>query len=169
MNWQMFRSPSFRAAMVIGVLLLGMTLGFFQALATTINHRAQDNLEQQWAAMKGYLRTERTPTRVSPNWYLDRDDGDEVSAVARIRRHYLLTDREGRPLEISRDYPAIHADSPPEIRGRVRDNQITLRESPAASRACCSAKTRPRNPTTLPAPHQSGTNRGCCGRLPSDC
>lgn len=59
------------------------------------------------------------------------DRPDQASAVAKSRTLFLLTDKSGRPLEQSRAYQMIGADSPREISGRV--NAALL--SPATGRA----------------------------------
>lgn len=95
------------------VLVLGLGLLFRETLDYTLQTNASAILDEEWAAVKGYLRVEGN----RPVWFFDRDDQEEAFIVQRLRRVFLLTDRVGTVLEVSPDYAELGVESP----GQVRD------------------------------------------------
>ena len=127
----MFQRMEFSRTLLVGTLVLSVlvicSIIFARGrVSTVLANQAVDALDQQWAAMKGYLRIED-----APRWYYDQTDPDQASAVAKIRTLFLLTDKTGRPLEQSRAYQMIGAESPQEISGRVN----AALSAPASGRA----------------------------------
>ena len=98
---------------------------FRQNLALLLDRQIRDGLDQDWAAMKGYLRIERGV----PHWYADPHDPDEASIVGRLRRVYLLTDANGREMQGTEAYRTLGVDSPEEIRQALASGQTRFRES----------------------------------------
>ena len=92
--------------MFFAVLLILVSLLFRERLATSLNSQGQDVLEQEWAAMKGYLHIEAN----EPHWYFDANDPDESLIVRQIQRVYLLTDAQGRDIQHSTIYESIPTD-----------------------------------------------------------
>jgi heavy metal sensor kinase len=84
---------------------------FREVLAATLANHATAVLEEEWAAVKGYLRFEKR----RPVWFFDPVDPEEAYIVERLKRIYLLTDPEGRVLEVSASYRALGLESPDEI------------------------------------------------------
>lgn len=124
----MFRRPTLRRlsrglrfrltasyALFFTLVLLGAAFLFRQTLATSLDLQSHDLLDQEWAAMKGYLRIETK----QPIWFFDRNDPDENFIVERVRRVYLLADAEGKPMEWSALYQSIGFDSPSGIRAVI--------------------------------------------------
>jgi len=95
------------------ILILGLGLLFRETLEYTLQSNASAILDEEWAAVKGYLRVEGH----RPVWFFDRDDQEEAFIVQRLRRVFLLTDRLGTVLEVSPDYVDLGIESP----GQVRD------------------------------------------------
>ena len=127
----MFQRIEFSRTLLIGTLVLSVlvicSIIFSRVrVSTLLENQAVEALDQQWATMKGYLRIEG-----APRWYYDQTDPDQAFAVAKIRTLFLLTDKSGRPLEQSRGYQMIGADSPREISGRVN----AALSAPASGRA----------------------------------
>jgi heavy metal sensor kinase len=116
-------------ALLFALLLVGIAALFRERLAYSLNAEAHDVLDQEWAAMKGYLRIERVPTRAHappvwrPDWEFDKNDPDEDFIVERLRRVYVLTDANGKVMEVSTAYQSIGIDSPEEVQAAIRSSQ----------------------------------------------
>jgi hypothetical protein len=110
---------------------VGTAALFRERLAYTLNSEAHDLLEQEWAAMKGYLHIEKVPTRGMPPacrlapgyWEYDKNDPDEDFAVERLRRVYVLTDAKGCVMQFSTIYQSIGIEQPKEIEAAIRSGQ----------------------------------------------
>ncbi len=105
-------------ALFFSLLLIGVALLFRETLATSLEEQSKDVLQQEWAAMKGYLRIEKGK---QGHWFYDRDDPDESFIVERLRRVYLLTDGTGGVMEISTIYQSLGPESPETIAAFVRE------------------------------------------------
>jgi len=68
-------------ALFFSVMLIGVGTLYRQKLAASLDTQIRDGLEQEWAAVKGYLRIENG----RPIWYYDRDDPDESFIIERLR------------------------------------------------------------------------------------
>ena len=85
-------------ALLFALLLIGIAALFRERLAIQLNAEAHDMLDQEWAAMKGYLHIERfrrmdtAPAYWQPDWEFDQNDPDEDFIVERLKRVYVLTD-----------------------------------------------------------------------------
>lgn len=101
----------FFALMLAGV---GMSLRGF--LSFQLDYNLRDVLDQEWAAMKGFLKIARD----KPDWFYDRQDPDERYIVARLQRVYVLTDEVGKVIEQSELYRSIGVDSILEIRETLK-------------------------------------------------
>jgi heavy metal sensor kinase len=115
-------------ASFFALLLLGLGALFRQTLNANLHSQLRDVLDQEWAAVKGYLRIENG----RPLWYYDPIDPDETFIVTRLQRVYLLADPEGKVLESSETYRMIGIESPDEIRELIRSNRTSwrVREAP---------------------------------------
>ena len=71
------------------VLLAGTGVILRSLLDGMLDVSIRDGINQEWAAMKGYLRIENS----RPIWLYDREDPDQTSLVSRLQRVYLLADR----------------------------------------------------------------------------
>ncbi len=121
-------------ALLFALLLVGTAALFRERLAYTLNSEAHDLLEQEWAAMKGYLHIEKLPKHVHPpsegcigdwcaKWEYDKDDPDEDFAVERLRRVYLLTDAKGAVMEVSTIYQSVGIDQAKAIEAAIKGGQ----------------------------------------------
>lgn len=121
-------------ALLFALLLVGTAALFRERLAYTLNSEAHDLLEQEWAAMKGYLHVERVPTRghstehelcgpYKAKWEYDKNDPDEDFAVERLRRVYVLADAKGCVMQFSTIYESIGIEQPKEIEAAIRGGQ----------------------------------------------
>ena len=98
-----------------------------QNLSTSLDAQARESLEQEWGAVKGYLRIERD----RPIWYYDRSDPDEDFIVGRLRRVYLFADSNGFIREATPVYRLLGMDSAVYIRNAIRagSQQAAWREA----------------------------------------
>jgi heavy metal sensor kinase len=129
-------------ALLFALLLVGTAALFRERLAYTLNSEAHDLLEQEWAAMKGYLHVERVPTRghaaehepcgpYKPKWEYDKNDPDEDFAVERLRRVYVLADAKGCVMQFSTIYESIGIEQPNEIEAAIKSGQPVWKRRPS--------------------------------------
>jgi heavy metal sensor kinase len=114
-------------ALFFAILLIGVA-GLLRArLAALLNDQVHTTLEQEWAAIKGYLRVEKFgKEEPKAEWYYDPKDPDENYTVERLRRVYLLTDASGtNVLQYSTVYQNLGIDRPAEIQEKVRRAMIS--------------------------------------------
>lgn len=97
------------------LLLLGLGLLFRETLQFTLHQNATDVLDEEWAAVKGYLRIERN----RPIWFFDPADQEETFIVQRLRRVFLLMDKKGGVLEVSSEYNDLGVEPVAELRDIV--------------------------------------------------
>jgi heavy metal sensor kinase len=117
-------------ALFFAVVLIGVAALFRQRLETVQINEVQDTLEEEWGAMKGYLRIERVPelNKWFASWYYDPDDPEEATIVLDIKKIYVITDADGNIVanrdtkepEVSSAYTDIGVDRS-NIRDVVRD------------------------------------------------
>jgi hypothetical protein len=99
-------------ALFSALLLAGSGMIFRTLLEGILNQNIRQNLDQEWAAMKGFLRIKED----SPKWFYDRADPNETYAVSRLQRVYLLTTAQGSVLQSSDTYASLGEDTPDEVR-----------------------------------------------------
>ena len=109
---------------VFTLLLIGVALYFRQTLANSLEDQAHDDLEQNWAVVKGYLRivNDLGQTNYHPVWHVDTDDPDETSAVASVKKVYFIGDAAGHVLEASSNYESLGLNNAAEIRSVLQAN-----------------------------------------------
>ncbi len=110
-------------ALFFSVMLIGVGTLYRQKLAASLDAQIRDGLEQEWAAVKGYLRIENG----RPIWYYDRDDPDESFIIERLRHVYVVADGHGKVLadaqgnlQVSGAYESIGRDTPAHIAAVLR-------------------------------------------------
>jgi heavy metal sensor kinase len=83
--------------LVFTLLLVGVTLYFRQVLSNSLDDQQHDDLEQNWAVVKAYLRIASDPGQGNyhPVWQFSADDPDEKSAVAGVQKVYVIADANG--------------------------------------------------------------------------
>ena len=106
------------------LVLLGIV--FRQTLSSTFESEMESVLDEEWGAVKGYLRTGAT----GPDWFYDRHDPDESFTVERLRRIYLLADTQGHVLQRSEIYDSLGLDSPAEIQATLKSGHPATRIRP---------------------------------------
>jgi heavy metal sensor kinase len=117
-------------ALFFAVLLIAVA-GLFRArLASELDTQIRDDLNQQWAAVKGYLRIEKDPElgKYASSWYYDDEDPDESAIVLDLRKICLVADAYGNVIpsaktkepEVSTAYEDIGVDRPADIQAMVR-------------------------------------------------
>ena len=112
--------------LVFTLLLVGVTLYFRQTLANSLDDQAHDDLEQNWAVVKAYLRivNDMGQTNYHSVWQYDRDDPDEKNAVASVQKVYFIADAAGHvlPGDSSSNYESLGLDKLNEIRSVLQTN-----------------------------------------------
>lgn len=103
------------------VLLSFLGIFFRQTLGSLYDSQLRHILNEEWAAVRGYLRIEKGKI----NWFYDREDPEEAIIVDRLKQIYLLTDQNGTVLEISPKYEQLGMESPREIREMLRNREAT--------------------------------------------
>ncbi len=117
-------------ALLFTMLLTGVALAFRARLANTLDNQLQDELNSDWAAMKGYMRIEPVldfGNKICSAWYYDENDSDETTIVLDTRKIYLVTDQYGNPIPdsvthepaVSTAYEDMGIDKPADIRKKV--------------------------------------------------
>lgn len=104
------------------ILLSFLGLVFRETIRTLYDAQFRAILNEEWAAVLGYLRIEKPKKKGQKpeiNWYYDRGDPEEALIVDRLRQVYLLADARGNTLEISSRYAQLPVESPEEIRRAV--------------------------------------------------
>ncbi len=121
--FRFLRSLRFRLALsyviFFSVLLVGLGIVFREVLRNNLDAQATGVLQEEWAAVKGYLRIDKN----GPEWFYDKKDPDESYTVERLRRVYLLADAEGHPLQWSNLYRSLGFETPAEIKAIMAANQ----------------------------------------------
>lgn len=110
---------------VFTLLLVGVALYFRQTLATSLEDQSHDDLEQNWAVVKAYLRivNDSGQNNYHPKWFNDPNDTDETSAVAGVKKVYsICCDAAGHVMEGSSNYESLGMDNPAEIRSVLQAN-----------------------------------------------
>src|SRR5919107_556888 len=94
------------------VLLTFLGIFFRETLASLHDSQLHHILDEEWAAVRGYLRIEKGKV----NWFYDREDPEEAIIIDRLKQIYLLTDQNGTVIEISPKYEQLLMESPQDIR-----------------------------------------------------
>jgi heavy metal sensor kinase len=117
--------------LVFTLLLIGVTVLFRETLKTSLVGQAHDDLEQNWAVVKAYLRipNDTGQTNYHAYWINDNGDPDESNAVAGVKKTYLITDAAGRVLKdtealetVSSNFESMGMPKPAEIRSVLQAN-----------------------------------------------
>ncbi len=105
---------------VFTLILLGVALFFRQSLANSLDEQAHDDLDQNWAVVKAYLRINNDPGQRNyhAEWHVAEDDPDEKNAVAGVQKCYVIADASGHVLNdsYSSNYEELGLSKPNEVR-----------------------------------------------------
>jgi heavy metal sensor kinase len=93
------------------VFLCVIGLLFWQNLRSVMLEETRRSLEEEWGAVKGYLRVEKG----NAVWFADPTDPEEAFIVERLRHVYLLTEPDGRVVQRSDTYANLGVDSKDDI------------------------------------------------------
>lgn len=96
-------------------LLTFVGIFFRETLRTIYYDEAKSLLEEEWGAVKGYLRIEKG--RI--DWYFDAEDPEEDLIVRRLQSVFLLTDDKGHVLQTN-GYEQLGIDTPQEIQAVLK-------------------------------------------------
>jgi heavy metal sensor kinase len=118
--------------LIFTLVLALAALLFRESLKSSLEAQAQDVLNQEWAAMKGYLQIKQGQWK----WEYDPTDPDEAKIVEGIRGGiYLFADAQGKPIEFSTDYQELGIDSPAQIQRviQLQRAEWTTRHTPSGA------------------------------------
>lgn len=131
-------------ALFFTVFLIGVAVLFRERLDHILQKQEQDALNDQWAAMKGYLRIEKKH-EIDPDeraiWYYDDGDPDETRIVLEIKNYSFVADASGKPILDENDQPAVSAgytdslglDPPPVVQATINAARSLKNPSPVWS------------------------------------
>ena len=115
-------------ALLFTILLIVTSLLLRYQLDNSLQQEEKSALNEQWVAMKGYLRIEKengTDRDERAFWYYDDTDDDEKTGVLDTKKIYMVADADGKVILDKDDAPAWTEfykdvfDSPDAIRTRV--------------------------------------------------
>ena len=101
------------------VMLALIGVGFRNTLARIQQAQLRDMIDADWAALKGYLQVSEDGVR----WRWNSDNAQEEFVVEGLRRVFLLTDEEGKIIDISPAYRVLGPEPPSEIKAALRSRQ----------------------------------------------
>lgn len=116
-RWLRFRL-TFSYVIFFALLLASVGLLFRGVLNSILNDQVSAILEEEWGAVKGYMRIEKQ----KPLWSFDRDDPEESFFVERLRKICLIADAGGTILEVSEEYKQLGPEKPTQIRSAMAAN-----------------------------------------------
>jgi heavy metal sensor kinase len=106
-----------------------VSLLFRQTLASSLTEQSHDDLEQNWAVVKAYLRIVGDNGRnYHPVWQYDRNDPDENSAGAKVESVTLITDSAGHVLWPSSALESLGLNKIAEIQAVLKSSQAVWSE-----------------------------------------
>ena len=106
-------------ALFFTLLLVAIGMIFKGFLATSLDTTIRSSMDQDFAAMKGFLDIKNG----SLDWNYDRDDDDEQFIVSRIMRVFMVSDAQGEVVQSSDTYASIGEDKPDEVRAALRSHE----------------------------------------------
>lgn len=113
------------------LLLLTLAFIFRGTLASSINQQIYDGLNQDWGAVKSSLRIDRNVDQVfEAKWEnYDSDDVDENAVLSRLKSMFIITDQNGRVMQVSPAYEENFGFDPlPRIKSVLSSNEPLWRE-----------------------------------------
>lgn len=125
-RWLRFRL-TLSYVIFVALLLAGVGLFFRGALNSIQDEQVSAILEEEWGALRGYLKIEKQKTGgFKPDWNFDREDPEEALIVERLRSVFLIADATGHVMEVSDTYKDIGIDSPESIREQIGANRVLV-------------------------------------------
>jgi heavy metal sensor kinase len=119
-----FKGLRFRLALsyvlFFAVFLIGVGFATMSILTSVIEREIRGVLEEEWSAVKGFMRIEDG----KPSWSFENYDPEEKEIVDRIRKGaYMIAARDGEVLEISETYKSLSPEKPNEIAAAIAKGQ----------------------------------------------
>ena len=111
-------------ALFFTILLSILSLGLRQFLASTLDSQIRGNLDQDWAALKGYFRVDKG----HDFWLIDQGDPDEAALHGRLHRVFFLADANGHEKDASDIYKSLGIDPPDQIRQAITGRKTIWEE-----------------------------------------
>jgi heavy metal sensor kinase len=115
-------------AVIFALLFIGFAALFRERLKTTLADQSQEEVNDEWGEMKGYLVIDRVNANDPEKAYWHyTDDADESRSVQEVKNVYLITDANGKVIDdddssgpaVSSTYKDLGIDKPGDIRNRV--------------------------------------------------
>jgi signal transduction histidine kinase len=122
-RWLRFRL-TVSYVLFFGLVFAASGLLFRGILRSIQNDQVRALLEEEWAALRGYLSIERKDGQTVARWDYRREDPGQSLIVERLRSLYLIADDSGQILEASPRYRSIGIESAADIRARVEANEV---------------------------------------------
>lgn len=102
------------------LLLVLIGVGFRNMLGSIQQAQLREGLDGDWAALRGYLQVSQSGVA----WHWDANNAQEEFTVERLRRVFLLTDRDGKVIDMSPAYRVIGPDPPAEIKAVLKLREL---------------------------------------------
>lgn len=103
-----------------GLLLIIVGFAMRGLLASIIDREIRGVLEEEWVAVKGYMRIENR----RPSWTYERYDPEEREIIERLRSGaFMVAAEDGTILDVSSTYKALGPEKPAEIQEAIRGNR----------------------------------------------
>jgi heavy metal sensor kinase len=116
-------------ALFFAILFTGFAALFRERLKTTLAEQSQEDVNNEWGEMKGYLAIDHVNANDPEKayWHYSVDDQDESRSVQEIKNVYLITDANGKVIDdddssgpaVSTTYKDIGIDKPAYIQNRI--------------------------------------------------
>jgi heavy metal sensor kinase len=115
-------------ALIFALLFVGFAALFRERLKITLADQSQEEVNDEWGEMKGYLVIDRVNANDPEKAYWHyTDDPDESRSVQEVKNVYLITDANGKVIDdddssgpaVSSTYKDLGIDKPGDIRNRV--------------------------------------------------
>lgn len=103
--------------LIFGALLTAIGFTFRTRLMGIIQDRAEEAVDEDWNAARGFLKIERGQAI----WSVDPREVDQSVFVERLRRFVMVADSQGDVLEMSNGYRLQGVESAVQIMSRFRD------------------------------------------------
>ncbi|MDX2266562.1 MAG: ATP-binding protein [Bryobacter sp.] len=114
-------------ALFCTLLLLALGLVLREVLSNTVENSVEEILEEEWAALRGFLE-------FSPNgqvlWSYDHSDREETAIVQRLQRIYMIANERGEVQESSWEYREVGFESPARIHEVLSSGQVAYEIRP---------------------------------------
>jgi heavy metal sensor kinase len=102
------------------ILLIVVGFATRELLVSLIEREIRDVLEEEWGAVKGFMRIENQ----RPTWSYERYDPEELEIFERIKKGaYMVAAQDGTLLDVSETYKTLSPEKPQEVKDAIARNQ----------------------------------------------